>query len=115
MDTDVAIMLIRYGAALTMVVFGISQMLNPNKWIDYIPESLRKISPIQPQTTMRLHAIGNVLLGLWLISGMYIEIALWANIIWWISILPFAFIKEWTIGLRDVSIIMALIAALALL
>ena len=115
MDTHTAELLIRISVALTMVLFGINQFLKPGKWIDYIPEAVRRLSPMKPDTTMRLHALGNIVIGLWLAVGVYIVVGTWVSIIWWISILPFALLKDWRIALRDASIIGALIALLTLL
>ncbi len=106
------ILLIRMGTALTMVLFGLNQFFSPQKWIDYIPGWMRKLSPMQPQTTMRIHSLGNIFLGIWLALGFAPVLGAWINIIWWASILPFAFMKDWRIGLRDLSITFSLIALL---
>lgn len=107
-------LIIRLGVAVTMVLFGINQLLSPAQWISYIPGSLRNILPIKPETTMRMHALGNIILGLWLAVGIYPIAGSWVNLLWWISILPFAFIKDWRIGMRDLSIIASLVALILL-
>ena len=111
-----AVWLIRGGVSLTMIVFGLNEMANPNAWLQYIPESLRRSSPIAPATSMRLHALGNIAFGLFLIAGNFHPlIAAWVAIIWWVSILPFAFKVKWDIGMRDLTIVAALAALISLL
>ncbi len=88
-----AILLIRIGVSLTMVLFGINQFLNPQKWIDYIPQAVRKMLFMSPDNTMRMHALGNVVIGIWFAVGIFPVAAEWVTLVWWISILPFAFIK----------------------
>jgi uncharacterized membrane protein YphA (DoxX/SURF4 family) len=114
MEVQIAILLIRLGTALTMVVFGIHQFVRPGAWIHYIPEGLAKMSPMSKEGQMKMHAAGNVIFGLWLALGLYPLIGAWVALIWWITILPFSF-RKWDIGLRDLSIIAGLAALIMLL
>ena len=117
MDTgniELATMLIRIGAAVVMILFGIEQLLKPRKWIDYIPHWLRNLSPLSAESDMRAHSIGNIIIGLWLLIGFAPIVGIWVCIIWWITILPFAFWHNWRIGLRDMVITLSLIALLLL-
>jgi hypothetical protein len=109
---ETAILIIRLSVAMTMVLFGINQFLKPGDWTDYIPKWIRNIDPLSPVNTMRLHSLGNIIFGLWLAMGIFPGLSVWVNIFWWISILPFAFLKDWRIGLRDLSITASLIALL---
>lgn len=109
-----AILLIRLSVALTMVLFGIHQFMNPGQWIDYIPGGLRKFLITTPENTMRMHAIINILLGVWFAVGIYPLVGSWATLLWWVSILPFAFYKDWRIGLRDLSITASVLAVILL-
>jgi len=112
---NTAIWLIRLGAALNMVPFGIHQMANPQAWETYLPEAVKKMSPLSPGTQMRVHALGNIVFGLFLLSGFHPLIGTWIAIIWYLTILPFAFWKDWTIGLRDSAITLALVGLVFLL
>jgi hypothetical protein len=112
---ETAIYLIRYGVALTMLAYGIHQFINPGQWLHYIPEWLKKILFISPETFMRSHALGNFLIGIWLVSGLWELTGAIVALVWWISVLPFAFRVQWDIGMRDLSIIAALSALIALL
>lgn len=111
---ELAIWLLRIGPALTMIAFGIHQtFINPEPWREYFPKFLEKILPFD--STMRVHGIGNILIGLFLISSLYPLIAAWIALIWWLSILPFAFLGSWKSGMRDFAINCALAALVALL
>ena len=110
-----AIWLIRLGAALNMVPFGIHQMVNPEVWEKYLPEAIKKMSPLSPSAQMRLHALGNIVFGLFLLSGLYPLVAAWVALIWYLTILPFAFWKDWTVGVRDLGITLALVSLIFLL
>lgn len=109
-----ASLLIRLGVGVVMVLFGLSQLRSPELWLTYIPRIIRFFMPMEPKIFMRIHSLGNLGLGLLLCLGIWFPVILWITIFWWISILPFAFYYEYTVGLRDVSIILALIALLML-
>jgi len=106
---------IRVGVSMTMVVFGAHQMLRPGLWLDYIPRWLEKILPTGPKTFMRVHGLGNILLGFFLHLNLFPKAAAWLVFFWWLVIIPFAFRKNWTIGLRDLTILFAIIAYLILI
>jgi hypothetical protein len=112
---DLTEILLRVGPALCMVIFGIHQMAKPQDWLHYIPGSVQKFLLASPTTTMRGHALANIVLGLWLASGLFPLIGIWVALVWWASILPFAFRVSWAIGLRDLSITISIIALLVAL
>ena len=111
---DAAQFLLRLGPALVMVVFGLHQWVKPGNWLHYIPAWATKNSPMKPESSMHLHALGNIVFGLFLASGWHPYLGAWVGLLWWISILPFAFRVNWAIGLRDLAITAGL-AALVLL
>jgi hypothetical protein len=111
---DTAELVIRLGIGLNMVAFGVHQIVKPSEWLEYVPRFLRWMLPIKPESFLRSHGILNYALGLWLMIGWAPIIATSAAIIWWVSILPFAFMVKWSIALRDVSIICALVGLLLL-
>jgi uncharacterized protein YjeT (DUF2065 family) len=112
---DTAELILRLAPALTMVVFGLHQMLRPQEWLHYIPEWASRMSPMKPQTSMRLHALGNVAFGLFLASGWHPVLGAWIAVLWWLTILPFAFRVSWAIGLRDLTITLGLVALILLI
>ena len=117
MHIQYAVNLIEWFVGLNMVVFGINQMAKPEGWLSYIPSWMAKFSLGKPETTMRIHALGNLAFGIFLIfAGFgYPIVAAWIAFIWWLSILFFAFRLSWAIGMRDLSITAALLALIFLL
>jgi len=103
-------MLVKLGPALMMILFGISQMMNPEMWFKYIPTWVSNV--ISPFIVMRLHASVNILLGLLLLSGWRADVIVPVVIVWFLSIIPFAFLSDWTIGLRDTAVTLGLISLL---
>lgn len=114
-NIELAQLLIRVGTGITMLSFGLHQLFQPKEWTDYIPEWLSKLIPLSKETDIRIHSLGNIGLGILLIIGFYLKTVTIVNIIWWLSIVPFAFMKEWRIGLRDLSIVFGLVALFFLL
>lgn len=106
---------LRLGTALIMLVFGVHQMLWPHEWFEYLPSWLKKLSPVSETIDMRLHALGNSILGIWFVINVFPVFIAWAVLIWWLSILPFAFRRNWSMGMRDLTIIFAIVAYLQLL
>ncbi|HSH18203.1 MAG TPA: hypothetical protein VK978_02370 [Candidatus Saccharimonadales bacterium] len=107
-NVETASLLIRLSIGIVMVLFGISQIKAPQQWLDYIPGFIRFLMPVKPASFMRLHGLGNLSLGLLLMSGWLQPLSLWLALAWWAWVLPFAFFYNWTVGLRDFAIIMAL-------
>lgn len=112
---DPAQFLLRLGPALAMVIFGINQWRKPTDWLHYIPEWISSSSPMKPQMQMRLHAVGNIAFGLFLISNWQPYWSAWVALIWWVTILPFAFRASWAVGLRDLAITLGLLALVLLM
>jgi hypothetical protein len=115
MYPETAIWTIRTGVSVTMLVFGLHQLVRPSAWLAYEPEIIKKYSPISPESLMRFHALGNILIGIFLVAGNFYPLtAAWVALLWWISILPFAFKVKWDIGLRDLAIAASLFALICL-
>jgi hypothetical protein len=109
-----AIWLLRLGPSLIMIVFGIHQVfIDQRPWFEYVPKFLQRM--FNPTWFMRIHGTGNILLGLFLISGLYPLIAAWVALVWWASILVGAFSGGWKTGMRDLTITISLIALVYLL
>jgi hypothetical protein len=111
---ETASLLIRLGIGFNMVVFGLSQLRSPQKWLPYMPKIIQFLMPIKPTSFMRIHSFGNIILGLLLMIGLWQPVSIWLALLWWASILPFAFLYEFGVGIRDLSIVMCLIALLVL-
>lgn len=59
--------ILRSGLALVFLYAGVASLLDPTSWIGFIPGWLRGIIPAE--TFLVVHAGGEIILGLWLISG----------------------------------------------
>jgi hypothetical protein len=96
----------------TMVSFGVSQIRKPGKWARYIPGWLDSMLPTSRATSMRIHGSGNVSLGLLLI-GKYKSRKPWfLAALWWAWVAPLCGRVNWRAGMRDLSILSAIIAVL---
>lgn len=107
---NTAQLLIRLSVGVTMAAFGVHQIMRPQPWLVYLPRWLEGLLPAQPETFMRSHGAANATLGLLFVSGFSIIFVSWATVVWWLSILPFALMHDWAIGLRDMAIICATLA-----
>lgn len=113
-DIETAELIIRLSIGLAMIVFGASQMKSPEKWLKYMPGIIRFLMPIKPTSFMRMHSVGNISLGFLLAAGLFQPVSIWMALLWWIWVSPFAFYYEFTVGLRDLAIIMSLVSLLLL-
>lgn len=113
---DNLITIMRAAIGLTMVAFGLSQLKDPKEWLVYVPHIIEKrLAEVVSLAFMRLHGVVNVGLGALYAAGLFGGVAAWLTFGWWLSILPFAFLHNWKIGMRDFSIVAATLAvALAL-
>lgn len=109
-----AIWVIRLLLGLNLFLFGVDQLRNAEEWSEPIPEKMTNILNISRNTLMKFHGVGNIVLALLLVLGLLPVITAWALLIWLLTILPFSFKSNWTIGIRDLSITSAAIALLIL-
>jgi uncharacterized membrane protein len=109
-----ALWTIRAFVSLIMIVFGIHQVMKPQNWFEYIPSWLEKVLPFSTKTGMTIHGLGNILFGLLFVSSIFPIASGWITLIWWLSILPFAFRRNWSMGMRDLTIIASIVAYLLL-
>lgn len=104
------IFFLRLGIGAIMIIFGLRQLKNPLGWNNYIPEFAHELihSEEKEARIMRIHATGNVMLGIFLVSGIFPLIAAWMAFLWWIAVAPFGFMKKLEVGVRDTSLITAI-------
>lgn len=111
---ELAEILIRLSTASTMILYGITQIVRPQQWFDYLPKFTQKILGSHSVQFMKSHGWGNLSLGLLFALNIQPQLVYWLVLIWWISILPFAFYKDWQDGMRDVVIIAGIIALISI-
>lgn len=110
----IAIRLLTSAIGLNMIVFGINQIARPPKWHNYIPEWLAKLLPVSKTTALRLHGSGNVSLGLLFMTAYKLHMTGLLVAAWWAFVTPFCARVSWRAGVRDVSILSAIIAVMML-
>ena len=113
-DVSAATWVIGLSVGALMVIFGCSQLVKPGPWLRFVPKWVQKLVPVPAELFMRFHALGNIALGLWLISGLRPAWAAAAAGLWLLSIVPFAMQQDFYVGLRD-AVILAALTALFLL
>jgi hypothetical protein len=111
----VAIFLLRAAAALVMLTFGWNQYRHPEAWLHTVPEWMLKLTKYSPRKIVITQAIGNLILGAFLVTGLLPILGAWLAFLWWLSILPFSFMqKKWKTATRDLSITLAILALIFL-
>lgn len=107
-----AVRVITLMVGLNMVIFGAHQITQPRKWRHYMPAWLEELLPVEPDTAMRLHGTGNVLLGTLFMSQKYLRLSSYLVAAWWAFVLPFCGRVSWRAGVRDASILGSVIAVI---
>ena len=98
---------LRSGIAIVFIYAAISAFLNPLAWAGYVPSFVQSIIPVN--IFLHMHSIGNIIIGLWLLSGrktfyasIVSSLALFFIVIFNITSLDIIF--------RDIAILFASIA-----
>ncbi len=104
---------LRLMAAVVFITFGVDQLRLPGPWLDSVPAWVRPFLPGWPDTFMRIHAAGNLILGLWVLSGIYPKVSAGLAVIWMAVIVGSVFLTGevgWRIAVRDLAITLGLLA-----
>lgn len=64
---------LRIGLAVVFLYAAVAALINPDAWVGFIPPFVRSIIPAR--TFLVVHSISEIILGLWLLSGMYSFVA----------------------------------------
>jgi len=102
---------LRSGLAVVFLYAGLGALLNPTSWVGFIPVWIRSIIPTS--IFLPLHAIMDIIIGSWLLSGqkkfyaaLFASLALSSIIIFNIGALDIIF--------RDVALLFSAIALMVL-
>ncbi len=102
---------LRLMGPVVMIPFAIDQLKNPKGWTEYVPESVQSLLPGWPEGFMRTHALGNLVLGVWLLSGIYLKGAALLAVIWMATIVGGALLTgKWQVAVRDLAVTLGLLA-----
>jgi uncharacterized membrane protein YphA (DoxX/SURF4 family) len=102
--------LLRIGLAVVFLYACISSFKNPQDWVGYLPQFLRD----RFSATMLLHvfSVWELVLALWLISGVYVRYAASLAALTLIGIVLSNF-KLFAIEFRDIALVFAALALVA--
>src|SRR5574343_292865 len=67
--------LLRIGIALVFLWFGINQMIDVKSWVDFVPESVVKMSGLNVTTLVYLNGIFEIVFGVAMLFGYYTRLA----------------------------------------
>lgn len=105
----VSIFLLKLAASINMIIFGIHQFVHPERWFEYLPEWVKNDSGT-PRKIVRVNALGNLIIAVFLASGIFPIVAAWLAFIWYLALLPLAFMYDWRNGIRDFTVTICLLS-----
>jgi hypothetical protein len=101
---------------IIFIIFGIDQLRDTKEWHEYIPKWMMPLLPGGPDGFMKVHAVINILLGIWILSGIALKVSIGFAVIWMATIVASGFLSgKWRVGLRDLSITLGLLGYFLLL
>lgn len=104
---------LRLLGALVFIPFAVDQLRNPQEWKGSIPKWAARFIPGWPEPFMQVHAVGNIVLGVWILSGLFLKWAAGVAVLWMITIVASMFLAGgggWRIAIRDLGITLAMLA-----
>lgn len=72
-NINFAAWLLRLGLSVIFLYAGTSALLHSEQWLGYLPSFLQKLS--DATTLLRIFALYEIILALWLLSGFYVRYA----------------------------------------
>lgn len=66
---------LRVGLAIVLFWFGINQILDPSKWVFFIPEWVVQISPISAELIVLLNGGVELVLGAFILLGIFLRVS----------------------------------------
>ena len=104
---DLAPLILRISLALVFLYFGISQNLDPGAWSGFVPESM-KTSGITANNLVILNGFIEIVLGIFLLIGLYVR---FASLVLSIHLFVIAFSIGFSpLGVRDFGLAFATLA-----
>jgi len=103
-NKNYSIVIIRISLALVLLWFGIDQIINPENWFGYIPSWLNSIIPFSLETFILLNGIIEIIIGVFLLIGLYTRIIAFIAALHLLSITIAVGYNE--IGIRDFGLTM---------
>jgi len=66
---------LRVGLAIVLFWFGINQILDPSKWVFFIPEWVVSASAISPELIVLLNGGIEIVLGAFILLGIFLRVS----------------------------------------
>lgn len=107
MDEKKVSLFLRLGIAFTFIYVGFAAFANPNAWIGFIPEFVDNI--IARSSFLKIHAVFDLLLGVWLLSNWKIFYASVVSALFLFGIVVFN-LGALDIIFRDIGLFFAAVA-----
>ncbi len=102
---------LRLMGAVVMIPFAIDQLTHPKEWMEYVPARLQPMLPGGPDGFMRIHALGNLVIGVWLLSGIFSKAAAGLSVLWMATIVGGSLLAgKWQVAVRDLAVTIGLLA-----
>lgn len=108
-----ALFLLRLVGVVVFLSFGIHQWKNPKEWALAIPKEIVAVLPKDPESIMKVHATMNIVLGVWLLTGFLVKVSAGIAALWMggiVFLLAYDFQQNWQTMVRDMGIMLALVA-----
>lgn len=96
------LLLLRSSLAFVFIYAGSMSLINPNDWIGFIPAFIQDI--INPRVFLMFYSIYEIILGLWLLSGVFIWYSALLSLFTVIGII-FGNISQFIVVFRDIPMI----------
>ncbi len=102
---------LRLMGAAVLIPFAIDQLMHPAEWTEYVPGWLHPMLPGWPAGFMRVHALGNLVIGVWLLSGIFTKAAAGVSVLWMVTIVGGVLLTgKWQLAVRDFAVTLGLLA-----
>ncbi len=102
---------LRLMGSVVMIPFAIDQLTHPKEWLEYVPAWLHPMLPGGPDGFMRIHALGNLVIGVWLLIGIFPKVAAGLSVLWMATIVGGALLAgKWQVAVRDLAVTIGLLA-----
>lgn len=97
-------LILRLGLAIVFISFGVDQLVHGEVWFAYLPSFLHWIAFGNHAFFMQMHALGNIALGILLLTGYFHPWVAGFATVWLASITIATFFVDWTIAVRDLGL-----------
>lgn len=103
----IGILLLRLGLAFVFIYAGVGTLIAPDSWVGYFPSFLKKM--VGESLLLKAHGTLDILIGLWLLSGVQLFYSSLASALLLAGIVIFNF-GVMDVVFRDIGLALASLA-----